>query len=153
MTRRVFLIAGFLLASLITTGCNQPQGSGLPTVKMKLGSQTFTLEIANTAETRERGLMRRDSMPADHGMIFVFKETSKMAFWMKNTRIPLDVVYIAEDGRVDSVKQMQPYVETAVWSDGPLKWAVELNQGEAEKAGVKKGDLLVIPDGVKETKE
>jgi uncharacterized membrane protein (UPF0127 family) len=86
-------------------------------------------------------------------MIFVFATPTKMAFWMKNTRIPLDVVYVDENGRVDSVKQMQPYVETAVWSEGPLKWAIELNQGTAEKIGLKKGDVLQIPAGAKDAKE
>jgi len=139
----------FLIGCESTT---QPQ-SNLPTVQMKVGSKTYTLEVANTEDSRTRGLMRRDSMPADHGMIFVFKEPQKLAFWMKNTRIPLDIVYIDANAKVDSVKQMQPYVETGIWSEGPIQWAIELNQGQAKEAGVKAGDQLTIPDGAKTAKE
>ena len=152
--RPTFLLPALLLL-VAPMGCqpSTPAANGLPTVQMKIGSKNFTLEIANTAETKERGLMRRDSMPADHGMIFVFPAAEKRAFWMKNTRIPLDIIYIAESGKVDSVKQMQPYVETGVWSDGPFKWAIELNQGAAASAGVKVGDLLEIPEAAKTAKE
>ena len=141
-TRRYFLAVILLLAA----GCSseQPQ-SNLPTVKMRLGNTEFTLEVAADAMSRERGLMRRDSMPADHGMIFVFREPQRLSFWMKDTRIPLDIVYVDASGKVDSVKQMQPYVRTAVYSDGDVKWAIELNQGAAAKAGVSVGQTLQIP--------
>lgn len=139
---RYFLAALMLLAA----GCSseQPQ-SNLPTVKMQLGNTEFTLEVAADAMSRERGLMRRDSMPATHGMIFVFNEPRKLSFWMRDTRIPLDIVYVDANGKVDSVKQLQPYVRTAVYSDGDVKWAIELNQGAAAKAGVSAGQTLQIP--------
>lgn len=154
MTRRLLLIIALLFV-LAPTGCRQSTQptSGLPTCQMQIGSKTFTLEIASTEESRERGLMRRDSMPDDHGMIFVFTGASKMAFWMKNTRIPLDIIYVAEDGKVDCVKQMQPYSETNVPSEGSVKWAIELNQGMGAKVGVKAGDVLSIPESARNAKE
>jgi len=90
------------------TAASQPS-SGLPTVKMQIGSKRFTLEVANNEETRERGLMRRDSMPADHGMIFVFDREQVLPFYMKNTRIPLDIIFVDKQGVVVTVKQMRPY--------------------------------------------
>ena len=141
-----------LIVCCLICGCEattQPQ-SNLATVTMKVGNKTYTLEVADNDDSPQRGLMRRDSMPADHGMIFVFKEPQKMAFWMKNTRIPLDIVYVDANARVDSVKQMQPYVETGVWSEGPIQWAIELNQGQAS---VKAGEALEIPAGAKTAKE
>jgi uncharacterized membrane protein (UPF0127 family) len=137
-----------LLTLLLLPACRKapavPQ-SGLATVQMKLGSKTYTLEVANTGESRMRGLMRRDSMPADHGMIFVFAQPDRLGFYMRNTRIALDIIYIDENGKIDSIKPMQPYDETSVSSDGPCKWAVELKQGQGAAAGIKPGDMVEIP--------
>ena len=141
-----------LLALLAAGGCqsaaSQPS-SGLPTVKMQLGNKPFTLEVAATEESRERGLMRRDSMPADHGMIFVFAREQPLSFYMKNTRIPLDIVFVDRDGKVVSVRQMKPYDLSITPSGAPAMWAIELNQGAAADAGVKVGDQLQIPDAAR----
>lgn len=146
MKRRICLP----LLCLLLIGCRQPApASGLPTVAMQLGQQKFTLEIANTEETRERGLMRRDSMPADHGMIFVFTDAAPRGFYMRNTRIPLDIVFVDEDGTIVSIKQMRQYDETTTPSDGPAKWAIELNKGAAASAGLKVGDKLQIPESAR----
>ena len=146
----VLTLSAFLtFALLVCGGCRNSSatsGSNLPTVPMKLGSKTFTLEIANDSPEREKGLMRRDSMPQDHGMIFVFPQEQRLGFYMKNTRIPLDIIYISAAGVVVSVKQMRPYDATTVSSDGPAKWAIELNQGQAAACGVKVGDQLTIPE-------
>jgi uncharacterized membrane protein (UPF0127 family) len=141
-----------LFVLCLLAGCQQrpttasPAGSTLPTVQMKMGNETFTLEVANTGPTKETGLMRRDSMPAGHGMIFVFEQAQNVGFYMKNTRIPLDIVFIDEGGRVISIKQMKPYDLTTVYADGQARWAVELNKGAAAGAGVKVGDKLQIPE-------
>jgi uncharacterized membrane protein (UPF0127 family) len=140
-------ISLLLLLMTALVGCGTEQSStALPTVQMKLGKKTFTLEVASTAASRERGLMRRDSMPADHGMIFVFDRDIPLSFYMKNTRIPLDIIFINGDGRVVSVKQMKAYDLTTTSSDAPAKWAVELNAGAAESAGVAVGDGVIIPE-------
>jgi uncharacterized membrane protein (UPF0127 family) len=149
---KILIALSFCCLLCACESTTQPQ-SNLSTIQMKVGSKTYTLEVADTDDARTRGLMRRDSMPADHGMIFVFKEPQKMAFWMKNTRIPLDIVYIDANAKVDSVKQMQPYVETGIWSEGPIQWAIELNQGQGKEAGVKAGDALEIPMGARAAKE
>jgi uncharacterized membrane protein (UPF0127 family) len=130
-------------------GCRQGASATtkatLPTVTMQIGNKPFTLEIANTFSTQQRGLMERDSMPADHGMIFVFEQERVLTFYMKNTRFPLDIIHINAAGTVVSIKQMKPYDLTTVPSDGPALWAIELNQGAAAAAGVKVGDRLDIP--------
>jgi uncharacterized membrane protein (UPF0127 family) len=135
-------------------GCYRSQpNTGLPTAPMKLGNQTFTLEIAKTDATRQRGLMKRDSMPADSGMIFVFEKEHSGGFWMKNTRIPLDIIFVDAGGTVLAVKQMKPYDLKSTTSPKPYKWAIELNKGAAESAGVKVGDQVTIADAARETKE
>lgn len=115
------------------------------TVRMKLGAETFTLEVASTPRARNLGLMHRTSMPQDRGMLFVFEDEEERSFWMKNTHIPLDIVYINGAGKVVSIKQMKPLDEIGVWSDHPAQYAVELNEGAAKRAGVKVGDVLIIP--------
>ena len=127
------------------TGAGGPQPQSLPTIKMKVGNRVFNVEVANTDPSREMGLMYRDSMPADHGMIFVFPDEEKLNFWMKNTRIPLDIAYLDAVGKVVSVKSMKPYDLSGVPSDFPAKFAIELNQGAAAEAGLHTGDVVEIP--------
>lgn len=122
--------------------------SGLPTTIMTIGSKPFTLEIAATHQTREIGLMYRDSMPADHGMIFVFDRERVLPFWMKHTRLPLDIIYVDKGGKVVSIHQMKPFDLTGTTSRGPAQYAIELNQGSAAAAGVKDGDQLHLPADV-----
>jgi uncharacterized membrane protein (UPF0127 family) len=147
--------AGLLTLALLPTGClsgSQPSSASspmvktLPTTTVTLGDKQFTLEISNTDSTRETGLMYRDSMPADHGMIFVFPDPQTVSFYMKNTRIPLDIVFVDPAGKVISVHQMQPYVEYPTTdSESAVRWAIELNLNAASGAGVKPGDQLNIP--------
>jgi len=150
------LIAGAIvfLVFFELSGCfNRTPASGLPTTKMKIGDKQFELEIAATERARNTGLMRRDSMPGDHGMIFIFSEPDTHSFWMKNTRIPLDIVFIDAGGTIRSIQQMQPYSLKSTSPPGPIKYAIELNEGAAAKAGAKVGDKVTIPDSAKDTKE
>ena len=143
-----------LLLWLLSFGCkpNTTPASNLPTVGMNLGKKFYTLEIAATEEVRNKGLMFRDSMADDHGMIFIFTDEKPIRFWMKNTRIPLDIVFLAGNGQVVSIKRMEPYLMKGTASDGSAKYAVELNDGQAQAAGIMAGDLLQIPEAVKNTK-
>ena len=144
-----------LVCLLVAGGCSEKASpsaspaSSLPTVRMQLGNRPFYLEVANNEETREYGLMRRDSMPTDHGMIFVFDKASNVGFYMKNTRIPLDIVFLDASGTVISIKQMKPYDLTSVFADGPAKWAVELNKDAAAGAGLKVGDKVEVPESAR----
>lgn len=141
-----------LIALLALAGCDHGSTtapSGLATTRMQIGTKSFTLEIADTDTNRQYGLMRRDSMPEDYGMIFVFPEESPRGFWMKNCRIPLDIIYLNAAGRVVSVKQMKAYDLSSVPSDGPAQYAIELNKGAADAAGAKAGMTLKLPDGLK----
>ncbi len=121
------------------------------TVRMRLGKETFTLEVAATDRARQIGLMHRKSLPQDRGMLFVFADEQQRSFWMKNTHIPLDIIYADASGKVVSIKPMKPLDETGVPSDGPAKYAVELNQGAAKRAGVTVGDVLAIPAEARES--
>ena len=142
------LVALCVTTALAAGGCGQSNSSpsGLPVVRMKVGAKNYYLEVANTAATRQQGLMRRDSMPDDHGMIFVFRDEEPLSFWMKNTRIPLLVVYVDHDGKVVSTAHMKPYDETSTPSAGPAKYAIELNDDQDQASGVMAGQTLRIPE-------
>lgn len=130
---------------LFIAGCQEQSPDGLPMVDMKIGSRTFVLEVARTDAQQEKGLMKRDSMPADHGMIFPFKEERVLGFWMKDTRFPLDIIFTDSKGRVVTIHPMEAYDENNTSSDFPARYAIELNKGAAKAAGVKVGDVLDIP--------
>jgi uncharacterized membrane protein (UPF0127 family) len=123
--------------------------SGLPVVTMRIGSLSFQLEVARRESELSRGLMFRQSMAADRGMIFVFDGEEERGFYMKNTYIPLDILFLDARGRVVSIHQMQPRDLATTPSLYPAQYAIELNQGMAAKAGVKVGDELVIPEGAR----
>src|SRR5258706_16473431 len=135
-------------------GCfhHTPSG-GLPTVPMQIGNKQFTIEIADTPAKRSVGLMKRDSMPPDHGMIFVFPEQDTYSFWMKNTRIPLDIVFIDAAGTIRSIQQMKPYELKSVSPPVAVKYAVEFNEGAAPQTRPENGDKNTNPPKAKETKK
>jgi uncharacterized membrane protein (UPF0127 family) len=115
---------------------------------MVIGRETFNLEIADSMEEHRRGLMYRESMPQDRGMIFVFDTEEDRSFWMENTLIPLDILYVDAAGRIVSIKAMAPRDRTPVPSEGPARYAIELNQGAAARAAVNPGDVLALPPDI-----
>ncbi|HRK30864.1 MAG TPA: DUF192 domain-containing protein [Tepidisphaeraceae bacterium] len=147
-------ISFIALLFAIIPGCKPPSVDEpkLPTVEMRLGTRTFQLEIAANDADRATGLMNRDSMAVDRGMIFVFADEAPRSFWMKNTRIPLDIVYVNATGEVVDIKQMAPFDLRSKPSNKPAKYAIELNKGLAAASSLKIGDQLTIPEAAKEPK-
>ncbi len=138
-----------MFLALLVWGCGSNRSpEALPTVSMKIGTKTFLLEVAATPKAQEMGLMRRDSLDPDKGMIFIFPTEKRLPFWMKDTRIPLDVIFLDTSGRVVSVHHMRPYETNVTESDGDARYAIELNRGMAEAANVKAGDQVQIPAGI-----
>ena len=119
-----------------------------PSVELK--GHRYNVELALDAATQQRGLMFRDDMPADHGMLFIFDRPNMQTFWMKNCRMPLDILYFDQNYKLVSVQQRVPPCRDAdgncpVYpSSGPAQYVLELNAGTAEKIGVKAGDALTV---------
>jgi uncharacterized membrane protein (UPF0127 family) len=110
------------------------------------GTHKFSVELAVDEAQREQGLMFRQSMPADAGMLFIYDTSRPIAMWMKNTVIPLDMLFIAADGRVINIRERAvPYSLEAIPSDGPVKAALELNGGTVSRLGIKPGDKVTGP--------
>lgn len=110
------------------------------------GQATFKVEVADDAAERTMGLMFRDYLPADHGMLFVFERTQPVGFWMKNTTLPLDLIFIGEDGRVKAVRRGEPLSEAVIAPDAPVRFVLELNAGTAAAKGIDDGDAIRHPE-------
>ena len=115
---------------------------------VELNGERFSVELADTQDKRTLGLMFRDSMPDDHGMLFIFPGEKRLSFWMKNTRIPLDIFYFDSNLALVSVSENTPPCRTrncpAYPSDGPATYVLELNAGKAAELGAKVGDALEL---------
>ncbi|MBS0557835.1 MAG: DUF192 domain-containing protein [Proteobacteria bacterium] len=115
-----------------------------------LDGHRFQIEVAADDPSRERGLMFRESMPADHGMLFIFDDAQVRTFWMKNTHIPLDILYFDQNYKLVSVQQRVPPCLNSgnncpVYpSEGDARYVLELNAGMAGKLGIKPGDVLSV---------
>lgn len=144
---------GFLaiaFASLAARGADaqaQPAPGLEPlTIVSASGRHAFQVEVMRTPETRARGLMHRNSMPADHGMLFDFARVEPVAMWMQNTYIPLDMLFIRADGTVARIAQRtEPLSTRTIPSGEPVLSVLEINGGIAEKLGIKAGDKVEHP--------
>jgi uncharacterized membrane protein (UPF0127 family) len=107
------------------------------------GPVRFQVELADTDAERSQGLMWRGSMPADRGMLFDFPRPAPQAFWMSNTYIPLDILYIGDDGRIVSIaKNTQPLSEAPIPSGAPARGVLEINGGLSDRLGILPGDRV-----------
>lgn len=121
--------------------------SGLPVVPLKVTSGSkvhqFRVELARTPQEQAKGLMFRTEMGVDEGMIFPFDPPRGASFWMRNTVIPLDLIFVAPDGRISNIAANAiPYDETPLTSIGEARAVLELNGGRAAELGIKPGDRV-----------
>jgi uncharacterized protein len=112
---------------------------------MTIKGKAFALEVAQTPEQTQRGLMYRDSMAEDHGMLFVMPYLDTWQFWMHDTRIPLDIVFLDRSGQVVEIHQRKALDETSIGPARPVQYVIELNMGTAQKIGLRRGDTLELP--------
>ncbi|HZJ51544.1 MAG TPA: DUF192 domain-containing protein [Actinomycetota bacterium] len=109
------------------------------------GSVLIKVEVAQSAEQRSRGLMFRDSLPADAGMVFLFFEPTQGGFWMKNTKIPLSIAFFGEGGEILDILNMEPCRADpcpTYTPDATYFGALEVNQGAFEEWGISEGDVV-----------
>lgn len=124
------------------------QACAAPGPYVELQGSRYSIEIADSDVSRARGLMERTQMDADHGMLFVFDADAPRAFWMKNTKIPLDMLFFDAERRLVSVQHDVPPCLAAPCpaypSGAPARYVLELNAGQARKIGVTSGDEMQI---------
>jgi uncharacterized membrane protein (UPF0127 family) len=115
-------------------------------IASKAGVHVFAVELAATPEETSRGLMFRESLPEGQGMLFDFGRDQELSFWMKNTPLSLDMIFIRSDGRIHRIAQNTvPMSERLVPSAGPVRAVLEVVAGTARKLGIAPGDLVAHP--------
>ncbi len=113
------------------------------TIDTASGPHRFKVEVMRTEPERERGLMYRKTMPRDHGMLFEYQAEQPVAFWMHNTYLPLDLIFIGKDGRVVNVaRDAKPMDDSLIPSAGPALGVLELDAGSAKAIDLKAGDVV-----------
>ncbi len=135
------LLAVLLLGASITNAQEVPQ-TQLQRTTLSAGIHQIDTQVAVTSEQREIGLMHRKAMPQNEGMLFIFENPSRLCFWMKNTLIPLTAAFIADDGTIVNLENMQPQTLDSHCSAKPVRYVLEMNQGWFAKKGIKPGSKL-----------
>lgn len=141
-------LAAACIALAASTACIAQDGEpqmNLARVELHAGMYRISAQVASTPRQREIGLMYRRQMPESEGMLFVFDTPGVQCFWMKNTRLPLTAAFVADDGRIVNLADMQPQTEDSHCSDEPVRYVLEMNQGWFAKKGFKGGTRLSGP--------
>jgi uncharacterized protein len=115
-------------------------------LKTASGPHRFSIELAATDQQRLLGLMYRRALPHDAGMLFLYDRPQMISMWMKNTFIPLDMIFIGPDARVHRIaKHAEPFSTDVISSDGEVQGILEVNAGTADAIGLKPGDEVIYP--------
>lgn len=137
-----------LLAIVLSSGFSR-NSKAAGEADIQVDTARFHVEIAQTLQERQRGLMFRTQLPADHGMLFIQPQAAPTAFWMKNTYIPLDLLYFDNAGRLQEIHAEVPPCTVpecpSYVSNGPIKYILEINAGSAQRFGLKPGAQLHLP--------
>ncbi|MCU0761583.1 MAG: DUF192 domain-containing protein [Hydrogenophaga sp.] len=137
-TIRLLVLA---LAWPAVSAAQEPQ-LDLPRARLSAGMHQIDAQVARTPAQRQIGLMHRKEMPQHEGMLFVFEQAAVQCFWMKNTLIPLTAAFVADDGTIVNLADMQPLSEASHCSERPVRYVLEMNQGWFERRRLSAGFKL-----------
>lgn len=136
----------FVLIFLVAAGQAAIAGKDDLIIRTAAGQRGFSIELADTPESRANGLMYRTSLPADAGMLFDFGTVAPVVMWMKNTLIPLDMLFVRKDGTIAAIAERTvPESLTLIESAVPVLAVLEINGGSAARLGIRAGDKLLHP--------
>lgn len=132
-----------LIACLVTAAAAQPAPQmQLPRTQLRAGMHLLDVQLAQTPEQRQTGLMFRKEMPQHEGMLFVFEQAATQCFWMRNTLIPLTAAFVADDGTIVNLADMKPQSDDSHCSTKPVRFVLEMNAGWFAKRQIKPGYQL-----------
>ncbi|SMQ63419.1 hypothetical protein SAMN06295905_0812 [Devosia lucknowensis] len=139
--RSVMAAAATFVVMLPLSACSAEEGR--LSIQSATGNHEFTVELVDTPESRAQGLMYRQELADDAGMLFDFKEERPVSFWMRNTYIPLDMIFIEADGTVLNVHvNARPHDTTSIPSAGPVQFVLEIPGGRSVELGIEAGDQV-----------
>ncbi len=136
------MVCAALSGFCATTVAQDDPQTDLSRIKLGAGLHQIEAQVAQTPTQRQIGLMWRKNMPQHEGMLFVFEQPSKQCFWMMNTLLPLTAAFVADDGTVVNLVDMQPQTTDSHCSAKPVRYVLEMNQGWFAKKGIKAGAKL-----------
>ncbi len=141
------MVAAVLAAAVLADlAAAQASGQGTLEIVSTSGVHAFTVELATNDEERSRGLMFRKELPEGHGMLFDFERDQPVAFWMHNTYISLDMIFIRGDGRILRIAEStEPLSDRLIPSGAPVRAVLEVIAGTARQFGIKPGDRVISP--------
>jgi len=140
---RVLLLTLLITALAVCPVSAGPVGTCSKNI-LSINDTDFAIAIADDQKKRSKGLMGFEEMPARAGMLFVFERSGRVGFWMKDTLIPLDIIFINEHGEITQIHEMaKPHDLTTIESDLPVRYVLEINGGLAEELGFAPGDIAV----------
>jgi uncharacterized membrane protein (UPF0127 family) len=140
--RIAFTVSSVLLSLFAVAASAQDGPQSLPKIKLTAGMHVLSVEVAQTPEEHQIGLMFRKTMPTNDGMIFIFDRSGQQCFWMKNTLLPLSVAFIADDGTIVNLDDMAPQTLDSHCSTKEVRFVLEMNDGWFAKRGIKAGTRL-----------
>lgn len=123
-----FILSLTAISFIFSMSAFAQQNVGLPTIELKTGFYRIQAELADTPKSREVGLMNRTSMPMNSGMLFIFEQKAGHCFWMNNTKIPLSIAFIADDGKIVNIEEMQAETMNNHCPKVPVRYALEMNR-------------------------
>ena len=128
--------------ALVAAFCSACAAESPEQITLHIGQHAFQVEVAATPQQRERGLMQRDALPANGGMLFVFERAGRHCFWMRNTPLPLSVAFADMDGRIVQLADMQPHTDAFHCAKVDARYALEVSQGGFQSRGIMPGDQI-----------
>ncbi|MCC6072684.1 DUF192 domain-containing protein [Massilia sp. GCM10020059] len=141
MNKKLAPLAAAALLSLVACGAGA-QNARFTTIQLSAGMHLIQAEVAQTDAQRQQGLMFREKMANNHGMVFVFDQATSQCMWMKNTPLPLSVAFIDAEGKIVNIEDMQPQTLDSHCSATPVKYALEMNLGWFKQKNVKPGSTV-----------
>ncbi len=142
MKNATVAIALSILAACASVEAQDGPQLDLPRAKLSAGVYQISAQVAQTPNQRSTGLMFRREMPQGEGMLFIFEQAGMQCFWMKNTLLPLTAAFVADNGEIVNLMDMQPHSEAPHCSTKPVRYVLEMNQGWFAKKSVKAGTKL-----------
>jgi hypothetical protein len=136
------IILSIAAAALLAVVVPAPAQGVLPTTRLSAGIHLITAEVAARDAERARGLMFREVLAPNHGMLFVFDAKSVQCMWMRNTLIPLSAAFIEDDGRIVNIEDMQPRSDATHCARAPVRYVLEMPQGWFAQRGIKPGSVI-----------